>query len=187
MTSAWKTTRAHTQSNNPKVAVLPHPTKIRIAFQGGCTLFDHDVSYTFWPNYIAAQKAKSILFHFYWRAVCCLFLFCYSQLSSHRIEDKRSSSERWRCTNFCRLFNQFERYVVQLVAQKPAPEPELQKNVIYGMKKKTTHMCIVQLSCTANRRKKYINEWHSVKLLWFSDAENEKCTRIEHTCLACRF
>lgn len=51
--------------------------------------------------------------------------FCVAIRICHRIEDKRNEYERKvAMQTLCRLFNQFERCIVQLIAQKPALDPE---------------------------------------------------------------
>lgn len=105
------------------------------------------------PTMLTHKRRNRSYFIFIGGPFAAFFLFCHSHLSSHRIEDKRSSSKRWRCTQFCRLFNQFERYVVQLVAQKPTPKPEFRmKCHLRNEKKNDSHVhCAV-----ANRKKKIL-------------------------------
>lgn len=103
--------RTHTWSwrKNPHCGVAASKSKwCMLLFWEGCALVDDDVAHT--HTFLAQRcsmhkRAKSILFHFYWRAISLpirpevnwLFLCTISHLSFsfHRIEED-SMDERWR-------------------------------------------------------------------------------------------
>lgn len=72
-----------------KVIIQQHPTKICTVPQGGC-IRPWRIAHI-WPNHIDTQEAKSILFHFYWRPVCCIF--CSAIRICHLIELKTNGVE----------------------------------------------------------------------------------------------
>lgn len=97
-----KTTRAYTRNKNWNCGVAASNQNPQGISRRQRTVRRWRIAHIL-AQLFAAQKAKSILFHFYWRAVCYLrqmeidFCVRISHLSSHR---RQTECERWRCRHY---------------------------------------------------------------------------------------